>query len=194
MRLGVAGAQLGAQRSSRSAPRGNRRHRAVAPAAETSHLAGAGVRQPLKPGAAQARACNRPAMLCIRSPGFMLLLRSALRSIIPGSHEPASQRQAVRAPARAAWKKPACGRARSNSERAQVQTVAGGVAFEGDTRVIYRANREPHRHARVLRLFTVLPYRSEEDILPRQLRDPTGRSASTSGAASASTLARSAAR
>ena len=45
-----------------------------------------------------------------------------------------------------------------------VQTVAGGVAFEGDTRVIYRANLESRIATRVLlRLFT-LPYRSEEDI------------------------------
>jgi putative N6-adenine-specific DNA methylase len=46
----------------------------------------------------------------------------------------------------------------------EVQTVAGGVAFEGDTRVIYRANLESRIATRVLlRLFT-LPYRSEEDI------------------------------
>jgi putative N6-adenine-specific DNA methylase len=45
-----------------------------------------------------------------------------------------------------------------------VQAVAGGVAFEGDTRVIYRANLESRIATRVLlRLFT-LPYRSEEDI------------------------------
>jgi putative N6-adenine-specific DNA methylase len=45
-----------------------------------------------------------------------------------------------------------------------VQTVAGGVAFEGDTGVIYRANLESRIATRVLlRLFT-LPYRSEEDI------------------------------
>jgi putative N6-adenine-specific DNA methylase len=45
-----------------------------------------------------------------------------------------------------------------------VQAVAGGVAFEGDTRVIYRANLESRIATRVLlRLFTV-PYRSEEDI------------------------------
>ena len=45
-----------------------------------------------------------------------------------------------------------------------VETVAGGVAFEGDTRVIYRANLESRIATRVLlRLFTV-PYRSEEDI------------------------------
>src|SRR5450830_1191415 len=45
-----------------------------------------------------------------------------------------------------------------------VQTVAGGVAFEGDTRVIYRANLESRIATRVLlRLFSV-PYRSEEDI------------------------------
>ena len=45
-----------------------------------------------------------------------------------------------------------------------VQSVAGGVAFEGDTRVIYRANLESRIATRVLlRLFT-LPYRSEEDI------------------------------
>ncbi len=45
-----------------------------------------------------------------------------------------------------------------------VQTVAGGVAFEGDTRVIYRANLESRIATRVLlRLFNA-PYRSEEDI------------------------------
>ena len=45
-----------------------------------------------------------------------------------------------------------------------VQTVAGGAAFDGDTRVIYRANLESRIATRVLlRLFT-LPYRSEEDI------------------------------
>ena len=45
-----------------------------------------------------------------------------------------------------------------------VQTVAGGAAFEGDTRVIYRANLESRIATRVLlRLFT-LPYRNEEDI------------------------------
>ena len=45
-----------------------------------------------------------------------------------------------------------------------VQAVAGGIAFEGDTRVIYRANLESRIATRVLlRLFTVA-YRSEEDI------------------------------
>ena len=45
-----------------------------------------------------------------------------------------------------------------------VQTVAGGVAFEGDIGIIYRANLESRVATRVLlRLFT-LPYRSEEDI------------------------------
>lgn len=45
-----------------------------------------------------------------------------------------------------------------------VQAVAGGIAFEGDTRVVYRANLESRIATRVLlRLFTV-PYRSEEDI------------------------------
>ncbi len=45
-----------------------------------------------------------------------------------------------------------------------VQTVAGGVAFEGDAGVIYRANLESRIATRVLlRLFT-LPYRNEEDI------------------------------
>ena len=45
-----------------------------------------------------------------------------------------------------------------------IQAVAGGVAFEGDTRVIYRANLESRIATRVLlRLFTVA-YRSEEDI------------------------------
>lgn len=45
-----------------------------------------------------------------------------------------------------------------------VQTTAGGIAFEGDTRVIYRANLESRIATRVLlRLFTV-PYRNEEDI------------------------------
>jgi putative N6-adenine-specific DNA methylase len=49
-------------------------------------------------------------------------------------------------------------------EASAVQTVAGGVAFEGDTGVIYRANLESRIATRVLlRLFTV-PYRSEEDI------------------------------
>ncbi|MBK5105933.1 MAG: N-6 DNA methylase, partial [Burkholderiales bacterium] len=44
------------------------------------------------------------------------------------------------------------------------QTTAGGIAFEGDTRVIYRANLESRIATRVLlRLFTV-PYRNEEDI------------------------------
>jgi 23S rRNA (guanine2445-N2)-methyltransferase len=46
----------------------------------------------------------------------------------------------------------------------RLQSVAGGVAFDGDTRVIYRANLESRIATRVLlRLFT-LPYRSEEDI------------------------------
>jgi putative N6-adenine-specific DNA methylase len=45
-----------------------------------------------------------------------------------------------------------------------VQTVAGGVAFEGDARVVYRVNLESRIATRLLlRLFT-LPYRSEEDI------------------------------
>ena len=45
-----------------------------------------------------------------------------------------------------------------------VQAVAGGVGFEGDMGVIYRANLESRIATRVLlRLFTV-PYRSEEDI------------------------------
>jgi putative N6-adenine-specific DNA methylase len=45
-----------------------------------------------------------------------------------------------------------------------VQAVAGGVAFAGDTRLIYRANLESRIATRVLlRLFS-LPYRSEEDI------------------------------
>ena len=45
-----------------------------------------------------------------------------------------------------------------------VQTVAGGAAFDGDTRVIYCANLESRIATRVLlRLFT-LHYRSEEDI------------------------------
>ncbi len=45
-----------------------------------------------------------------------------------------------------------------------VQAVAGGVAFEGDTRLVYRANLESRIATRVLlRLFT-LPYRSEEDV------------------------------
>ncbi|MCJ7839204.1 MAG: THUMP domain-containing protein, partial [Burkholderiales bacterium] len=45
-----------------------------------------------------------------------------------------------------------------------LQTTAGGIAFEGDTRVIYRANLESRIATRVLlRLFTV-PYRNEEDI------------------------------
>ena len=45
-----------------------------------------------------------------------------------------------------------------------VQAVAGGVAFDGDLRLVYRANLESRIATRVLlRLFTV-PYRSEEDI------------------------------
>ena len=45
-----------------------------------------------------------------------------------------------------------------------VRAVAGGVAFAGDTRVLYRANLESRIATRVLlRLFTVA-YRSEEDI------------------------------
>ena len=45
-----------------------------------------------------------------------------------------------------------------------VQTGPGGVAFEGDTRVIYRANLESRIATRILlRLFTV-PYRNEDDI------------------------------
>jgi putative N6-adenine-specific DNA methylase len=45
-----------------------------------------------------------------------------------------------------------------------VRSVAGGVAFEGDTRVVYRANLDSRIATRVLlRVFT-LPYRSEEDI------------------------------
>ena len=46
----------------------------------------------------------------------------------------------------------------------EVQAVAGGVAFEGDTRVVYRANLESRIATRVLlRLFTT-SYRNEEDI------------------------------
>jgi putative N6-adenine-specific DNA methylase len=46
----------------------------------------------------------------------------------------------------------------------EVRTVAGGVGFEGDTGVIYRANLESRIATRILlRLFSV-PYRSEEDI------------------------------
>jgi putative N6-adenine-specific DNA methylase len=45
-----------------------------------------------------------------------------------------------------------------------VRAVAGGVAFEGDTRVVYRANLESRIATRVLlRLFSVA-YRGEEDI------------------------------
>jgi putative N6-adenine-specific DNA methylase len=45
-----------------------------------------------------------------------------------------------------------------------VESVAGGVAFAGDTRLVYRANLESRIATRVLlRLFTQ-PYRSEEDI------------------------------
>ncbi|MFA5912612.1 MAG: THUMP domain-containing protein [Burkholderiales bacterium] len=45
-----------------------------------------------------------------------------------------------------------------------VQAVAGGVAFDGDLRLVYRANLESRIATRVLlRLFTA-PYRSEEDI------------------------------
>ena len=45
-----------------------------------------------------------------------------------------------------------------------VQAVAGGIASEGDTRLIYRANLESRIATRVLlRLFTQ-PYRTEEDI------------------------------
>ena len=46
----------------------------------------------------------------------------------------------------------------------QVQTVAGGVAFEGDTRVIYRVNLESRIATRLLLRLFVVPYRSEEDI------------------------------
>jgi putative N6-adenine-specific DNA methylase len=45
-----------------------------------------------------------------------------------------------------------------------VQTVAGGVAFEGDTRVVYRANLESRIATRVLQRLFTLPYRNEEDI------------------------------
>jgi len=46
----------------------------------------------------------------------------------------------------------------------EVRTVAGGVGFEGDTRVIYRVNLESRIATRaLLRLFSVA-YRSEEDI------------------------------
>jgi putative N6-adenine-specific DNA methylase len=45
-----------------------------------------------------------------------------------------------------------------------VQTIAGGVAFEGDARVIYRANLESRIATRVLLHLFTLPYRSEEDI------------------------------
>jgi putative N6-adenine-specific DNA methylase len=45
-----------------------------------------------------------------------------------------------------------------------VRSVAGGVAFGGDTRVVYRANLYSRIATRVLlRLFT-LPYRSEDDV------------------------------
>ena len=44
------------------------------------------------------------------------------------------------------------------------QAVAGGVAFEGDTRVIYRANLGSRIATRVLLRLFPLPYRSEEDI------------------------------
>jgi putative N6-adenine-specific DNA methylase len=45
-----------------------------------------------------------------------------------------------------------------------VKSVGGGVAFEGDTRVIYRVNLESRVATRVLlRLFTVA-YRSEDDV------------------------------
>ena len=46
----------------------------------------------------------------------------------------------------------------------EVQSLAGGVAFAGDTRVVYRANLESRIATRVLlRLFT-RPYRSEDDV------------------------------
>ena len=45
-----------------------------------------------------------------------------------------------------------------------VQTIAGGVAFEGDTGVIYRANLESRIATRILAQLFTLPYRSEEDI------------------------------
>lgn len=47
---------------------------------------------------------------------------------------------------------------------AAVQSVPGGVAFEGDSAVVYRANLESRIATRILlRLFS-LPYRSEDDI------------------------------
>ena len=45
-----------------------------------------------------------------------------------------------------------------------MQTVAGGVAFAVDTRVIYRANLESRIATRVLLSLFSVPYRSEEDI------------------------------
>ncbi|TAK65874.1 MAG: class I SAM-dependent RNA methyltransferase [Betaproteobacteria bacterium] len=45
-----------------------------------------------------------------------------------------------------------------------VRTVAGGAAFEGDTRVIYRANLESRIATRVLLCLFTVAYRSEEDI------------------------------
>jgi putative N6-adenine-specific DNA methylase len=45
-----------------------------------------------------------------------------------------------------------------------VKTVAGGVAFEGDARVVYRVNLESRIATRVLLHLFTLPYRSEEDI------------------------------
>ncbi|MEK7437633.1 MAG: THUMP domain-containing protein [Pseudomonadota bacterium] len=49
-------------------------------------------------------------------------------------------------------------------EASAVQPVAGGVAFEGDARVVYRANLESRIATRVLRRLFTQPYRSEEDI------------------------------
>lgn len=52
----------------------------------------------------------------------------------------------------------------------KLRVVAGGVAFEGDTGVVYRANLESRIATRILlRLFAV-PYRAEEDIY-RAARD-----------------------
>ncbi len=45
-----------------------------------------------------------------------------------------------------------------------VQTLAGGVAFEGDTRVVYRANLESRIATRILLRLAHVPYRNEEDI------------------------------
>ena len=75
-----------------------------------------------------------------------------------------------------------------------VQAVAGGVAFEGDTRVIYRANLESRIATRVLlRLFSAA-LSQRRGHLPRRLRFRLAAALRRRRAASASTSPRSAAR